>query len=255
LKGVSVEVHRLPPATLALPFRRWHVVTFIRSDDVAVRRWRSSGSQQGRFVAGDAGIYPAGAGEVVTWPEGIEAVHVHLEPRSSGNVDLPYLFRLRDRALSALGDDLFAALRAPAAKRRTEAELVLKAVSQHLIRLYAFARQPDSSHAEGFDIEATLRFVADRMDGPLRVADIAFQAGLSRFRFTRAFHRVVGMPPREYVLRVRVERAKHLLSAGGQSLAGVAYSCGFADQSHLTRAFGAIVGTTPRRFRAAAEAL
>jgi AraC-like DNA-binding protein len=73
---------------------------------------------------------------------------------------------------------------------------------------------------------------------------------------------VIVRPPRSaticlplFVHPLQSERAKHLLSAGGQSLADVAYSCGFADQSHLTRAFGAIVGTTPRRFRAAAEAL
>jgi AraC-like DNA-binding protein len=63
----------------------------------------------------------------------------------------------------------------------------------------------------------------------------------------RAFTREFGLPPHQYLTGRRVERARHLLLSG-EPPARAAVLAGFYDQSHLTRHFRKLLGTTPARF-------
>jgi transcriptional regulator GlxA family with amidase domain len=74
-------------------------------------------------------------------------------------------------------------------------------------------------------------------------------AGLSVFHFAREFKRTAGIPPHSYLLGKRIERAQNLLSRTDLSLSEIALASGFSDQSHFTRRFRQILGTTPREFR------
>jgi len=79
---------------------------------------------------------------------------------------------------------------------------------------------------------------------PIALADIARVAGLSRYRLIRAFADRYGLTPYAYYMQRRIAEAQHLLDAG-MGPAQAAASCGFADQSHLTRHFKRMVGVTP----------
>jgi len=58
-----------------------------------------------------------------------------------------------------------------------------------------------------------------------------------------------GLPPHQFVITRRVERAKQLLHAGTDlSLAEVALHAGFCDQSQFCHHFKRLVGVTPRQF-------
>ena len=61
------------------------------------------------------------------------------------------------------------------------------------------------------------------------------------------------LPPHQYVIARRVERAQQLLHPDRDlALAEIAARVGFSDQSHLTRHFKRVVGVTPRHFRRSA---
>ena len=79
------------------------------------------------------------------------------------------------------------------------------------------------------------------------LATLAQQTGLSRFQVLREFKRRYGLPPYAYQLCVRIAHARALLQRD-VSPAEVAATCGFADQSHLTRHFRRMVGITPLRY-------
>jgi AraC-like DNA-binding protein len=83
------------------------------------------------------------------------------------------------------------------------------------------------------------------------VAEIARACRLPPRRFLRAFRETTGMPPHRWLRTFRIERAKELLLQSSLSLAQIAYDCGFADQSHLTRTFAAAIGVTPGAWRRA----
>ncbi|WP_244271415.1 helix-turn-helix transcriptional regulator [Pseudovibrio axinellae] len=98
-------------------------------------------------------------------------------------------------------------------------------------------------------LRRTDEWISANLSGPVLLADLASQAGLSEFHFQRMFTLSRGISPHKWVMSKRVNLAKSELR-GSQTIAQIASSCGFSCQSHLTRAFKAEVGTTPARYRA-----
>lgn len=78
----------------------------------------------------------------------------------------------------------------------------------------------------------------------LSLTDMARYARMDKFALVRAFAGETGLTPWRYLESARVNLARRLLDAG-QSPAQTAMMAGFADQSHLTRAFRARLGVTP----------
>ena len=90
--------------------------------------------------------------------------------------------------------------------------------------------------------------LADQLTCPPALADLAADAGLSRYQLLRAFRAEVGMPPYAWLAQHRVARARLLLEHGHRP-AEAATLTGFADQAHLTRWFRRVVGVTPGAYR------
>jgi AraC-like DNA-binding protein len=91
--------------------------------------------------------------------------------------------------------------------------------------------------------------LADQLTCPPGLADLAAEAGLSRYQLLRSFRAEVGMPPYAWLAQHRVARARLLLDRGHRP-AEVAALAGFADQAHLTRWFRRVVGVTPGAYAA-----
>lgn len=91
-------------------------------------------------------------------------------------------------------------------------------------------------------------WVRAHMDAVIHLEDLAALTGLSVFHFHRMFKLARGMAPSEWVMMQRINLARQLLRAG-ETAAGVSAACGFANQSHMTRAFRKQTGMTPGRFR------
>jgi AraC family transcriptional regulator len=87
------------------------------------------------------------------------------------------------------------------------------------------------------------------LDKEITIAQLACDCGLSTSQFARAFRQSTGCPPHRWLLQRRIERAQDLLLTSNKDLAEIARVCGFYDQSHLTRAFGQAVGTSPGLWR------
>jgi len=100
-------------------------------------------------------------------------------------------------------------------------------------------------------VSEAVRFIHENYARDVSLNDIAEAVHLSPFHAARLFKQALGVSPHQYVIQVRVNSARSLLSAGSgeQSLAEVASAVGFADQSHLTRHFKRLLGITPKQLR------
>jgi AraC-like DNA-binding protein len=89
----------------------------------------------------------------------------------------------------------------------------------------------------------------DRFRERLSVASIARTVAIHPVHLSRQFKQAFGQTIGEYVRRLRVEHVCRRL-ATEEDLPTLALEAGFSDQSHLTRIFKRVIGTTPARFRA-----
>ncbi len=82
------------------------------------------------------------------------------------------------------------------------------------------------------------------------LAELAMLSDVSRFQLLRGFSREVGVTPHAYLIQLRVKLARRHLALG-RPPAEAALMAGFADQSHMSRAFVRQFGITPGRYQAA----
>jgi AraC family transcriptional regulator len=86
------------------------------------------------------------------------------------------------------------------------------------------------------------------------LGELARDAGVHPTHLAESFRRAFGMTPARYLRALRTERALALLRGHALPLSSIAASCGFADQSHLTRIVRERTGLTPLRYRQRAAA-
>lgn len=84
---------------------------------------------------------------------------------------------------------------------------------------------------------------------PPDLATVAARAGVHRVHLARAFRSHFGCSPGEYARRLRLERAWRLITATDLPLSAIAYRCGFADQSHMSRLIRRAFARTPGALR------
>jgi AraC family transcriptional regulator len=132
------------------------------------------------------------------------------------------------------------------------AESLANILAVHLIRHTTGARRLPVS-ADGVlprrKLHTVIEYIMENLEGNPTLEQMAAVVHLSPYHFARQFKATTGLPPYQYVIARRVERAQHLLSADNElSLAEVALRVGFSDQSKFSFHFKRIVGVTPRQF-------
>lgn len=81
------------------------------------------------------------------------------------------------------------------------------------------------------------------------VSECAEFCNMSKAHFTRVFKKTVGDTPIQFILKIRIERAKELLDFTDKSIADIAESSGFQDQNYFARIFKKLVGLSPTQYR------
>ena len=81
-----------------------------------------------------------------------------------------------------------------------------------------------------------------------RLADLARVAGLSATHLAELFTRDVGLPPRKYLLQVRIERAKQYLPQKTIPITTLALELGFSSSQHFAAVFKRLTDATPREY-------
>jgi AraC family transcriptional regulator len=219
--------------------------------------------------AGSIAVVPAGSPARYRWSGWMDTLNIYLEPGvvarvaaeafdldparlivpALDGVDLPHL----RAAMAAVDAELTA--RGPGGP--LAAESLANVVAVHFIRHISTPRQPERRR-DGLlprgRLRAVVEYIEEHLDGGPTLAEMAAVVRLNPYHFARQFKAATGLPPHQYVILRRVERAKQLLHAGTDlSLAEVAAHAGFSDQSQFSRHFKRFAGLTPRRFRMSAR--
>ena len=92
-------------------------------------------------------------------------------------------------------------------------------------------------------------YIHRQLSRDISLNELASLVGLSPHYFVQIFKNTFRMTPHRYLLRERIEEAKRLLGGDHGSIGEIGFGLGFSDQSHFTRTFRRLTGTTPRRYR------
>jgi AraC-like DNA-binding protein len=154
---------------------------------------------------------------------------------------------VRDTILSARFARLFRCVTARAPDKLAMDERLLLLVMR-VLRRHGLRHMPVGERSP------SVRIALQRLDASpsshVSLTELARLSGVGRFQLIRGFVREVGATPHAYLVQRRVLLARQCLKRG-QSIAEAALNAGFADQSHLTRAFVRQFGVTPGRYTAA----
>jgi predicted dehydrogenase/AraC-like DNA-binding protein len=108
----------------------------------------------------------------------------------------------------------------------------------------------DFSHADHANaLRRAVAFIQDHYAERIRLADVAQAAWLSPAYLSQVFKARMGKTFTDYLAEVRIEHGKELLARTATPIAEIAGRVGFTDQSHFTKVFTKLTGTSPARFR------
>jgi AraC-like DNA-binding protein len=157
----------------------------------------------------------------------------------------PVLTYLDEPALWAATSGVFSAVEAHEPPMAIETRLSVCAMQ--VVRTLASRGFDAAGPLDTGSAERIREVLHDCISENVTLDDLARDVGLSRTYVVHAFQRVFQLPPYEYLMHLRVARARVMLMAGQRPI-DVAHACGFCDQSHMNRWFRAVVGVTPGKY-------
>jgi AraC family transcriptional regulator len=144
------------------------------------------------------------------------------------------------RAMSNGGGDLYA-------------ETVAAWLGVHLVSRYGPNASLDDDRNVGSISDSRLSRVIEFMSihfaEPLTLEQLAAEACISKYHFTRLFRSKIGQTPHRYLADLRLDAARQMLVSTDLSVAQVSNACGYSAASHFSAAFAVKFGLTPTDFR------
>ena len=108
---------------------------------------------------------------------------------------------------------------------------------------------PDAPDNPDSPIGTAIHFIREHYSEPITLEDVAQSVHMSQYHFSRLFKRECGYSPHEYIILVRLNRAKHLLKTTDLSVKSIAQSVGYQNVTTFSNAFSNRVGLAPSVFR------
>src|ERR1700722_6838076 len=169
-----------------------------------------------------------------------------------GEVELRASRKFADRRLSAMVAAVHAEMIAGFPSGRLFLDSVEQAMAVTLVNGHAVRHRPVQLYRGGLG-SARLRRIRElvhaKMEDDLSLDEMAQSVGLSTAHFARMFRKSTGQTPHQFVLRLRLERAKAMLRAPDARVLDVAVACGFKTQQHFAQVFRDVCGVSPTEYR------
>jgi AraC family transcriptional regulator len=100
----------------------------------------------------------------------------------------------------------------------------------------------------GWQQRLVASYIEEHLAEHVPLAALGRLVRLSTFHFCRAFKQSFGMPPHQYHMTLRIERAKMLLAKPSPSITNIAFDLGFSQTSSFSATFRKVTGRTPTAY-------
>jgi AraC family transcriptional regulator len=96
-------------------------------------------------------------------------------------------------------------------------------------------------------------FIDRNLHRTIGIKELCTVAQRSPAHFARSFKQALGAPPHAYIVKMRLQRACHLMMNTTAPLSEIALASGFSDQAHLCKLFRQTFGQSPSSWRRKCE--
>ena len=265
-QGVGLRAYRYRPMEVEVPaLSHFTVVAYKRGSTRMARRFDGRWTH-GECHPGEVSLLTRSQRSRWHWTSEIDVRHAYLSEqtvsgvaadmleRPIADVRLHDLLNVRDPLVTRIVD----AIADETGQRSVGGALCAEALGiqlvVHLLRKYASVSCSEPLAAGSFMPALRRRlqdYIETRLHERLTLDEMAAEAGMGAWTFSRRFRQTFGQAPHAYVIDRRIDRAKQLIEQGSLPVKAVASACGFADQAHLTRAMQQRLGVTPGALRRA----
>ena len=111
--------------------------------------------------------------------------------------------------------------------------------------------QSSTTEYEDIGINKAVNYIYDNFKEDISLDEICEEIGLSKFHFIRKFKDLVGIPPKQFIIELRIKKASELLIATKMPLSKIASECGFNSTKNMYYSFEKIYGIGPKEFQKA----
>jgi AraC family transcriptional regulator len=211
-------------------------------------------------------LVPVGTQEsYLEFSDRMECLHLYLPPAllddsaladfdiDPAKVEIAYAHALADQVLFHICSPLRDLLYRP--RQPTDAlfvEGIQVALAAHLLAHYTIDRWRPPEKSPSLDprrLQRVLDYIEASLGADIRLEDLAAQACLSPYHFSRLFREATGLSPHRHVTDRRVQAARQELARNSLSLVEIALEFGFGSQANFTRVFRKATSLTPGQYR------
>ena len=239
------------------------VVSLHVGTSVAVDCRRGGERHRGTTIHGDLEIIPPNLGGVWELKARDTALVIGLKLRvleraveesggDPGKLRIFNRFQARDPQIEHIGWALKAEMENGYPSGRPYMDAMATGLAARIVRNHsslARASRAIKAAMPGRMLKAVLGYIEDNLGRDLGLGEIAGVAGLSVSHFKNLFRKSLGLPPHQYLIRRRVERAAMQLRRGRMPIGQIALENGFCHQSHLALHTRRMLGLTPQELR------
>jgi AraC family transcriptional regulator len=261
--GIDLAYYRHPPISLPSSICPQHLI-LIHTDvpfGTQVEQYTNGCCQRAEMKCQDVIIIPAQSVHSAQWNQEHSYLILRItdevfQERLRNEIEGYYVeilpqFLLTDSLIYGIAMALKAESEASGIGGQLYIDSLLTTLFAHLLRNYCASQLTPTNRMVSLPrdkLRRVLDFIHTHLDQNLTLSELAAIAQASPNYFAAQFKCAMGMPPHQYLILQRVERAKDLLVREKLSIADVATQLGFAHQSHFTKHFKRVMGVTPRQF-------
>lgn len=128
-----------------------------------------------------------------------------------------------------------------------QAAILLLRECQH--SLSSFSCQP-GEYKDYKCIARAIEYITDNFLGKISLLDLASETHYSPYHFLRLFKQHTGKTPFEFLMDLKIEKAKALLKNSDQTISEVCYQSGFSSNSYFCQVFKKKTGVSPSQYKA-----
>lgn len=257
-KGLTIREKILPPMQTGAQLVADHML-MLTVGQAGVGEWRTDSDQWHwkMYPTGSVSLMPQGSINDARWDKEAQVIYLSIAPTllntifDTDQIALPAMRAISDSMIQHIALSLHRELNLQDYAGQLLGESLTLTLATHLVTAYSTGRR--NVYAPQGKLSATqLRHLIDyalsHLEQKVGVAELAQVAQMSLFHFARLFKNTLGISPYQYLLTLKIEKAKQLMKQNRHSFTEIAYLLGFADQAHFTNAFKKVVGLSPSGF-------